>query len=574
MTGILELAIVVFIAAVLGIIARLLNQPILLAYLVTGALIAGFDVFHFESGETLQTFSDLGITFLLFLVGLEMNYEAVRLVGRQSLVIGIGQILFTSGIGYVLSSALGFSPLYALYIAIALSFSSTVVVIQFLSDKKDLNSLYGKLSIGMLLVQDVVAIVILVLLASIETDGVPSALPIIFTFVKAFLLFGGTLWLGRSLMPRLFDTIGRSRELLFISSLAWVFMVAAFVENIGFSIEIGGFLAGLSLANSSENFQIANRVKPLRDFFILIFFVLLGSSVTLSSFSGLFLPIAILSLFVLIGNPLIVFVLMGLMGYRKRTTFLTGVAIAQISEFSLILAALGLRIGHLDETIVSMITAVGVVTILISSYMITHADTLYRLLSKPLSIFERAKTIEDGSRGKKFDRPYILVGFGRTGQSVAYNLPKKELLVVDFDPEVIEKLKRNRFQYVLGDIADPEVSERINLSEARLVISTAQDLESNFTLLEYVHELQPRGQEEKPMDLNRSFRRVRVVVSANDEYDAALLYEKEADYVLLPHFVAGEYFGKMVSYDPDVTFLTQLKSRDLDLIIKEEKTLI
>ncbi len=550
--GVLELAIVVLAAAVLGILARVLRQPIILAYLAAGILIAYFDFFNLADKETFRVFSDLGIMFLLFLVGLELNYSSLIAFGRASVLIGLGQTVFTSLIGFSIAVGLGFGYLPAAYIAIALTFSSTIIIVKLLSDKKDLSSLYGRLSIGSLLIQDFVAILLLIILAGIEAGGGVAVGALLFAVLKGALIFAAVFWLSRRFFPWLFDKIARSDELLFIVSLAWVFLFAAAVSKVGFSIEIAGFLAGLALANSSENFQIASRVRPLRDFFILIFFVILGSSIIFTSFEGLTLPILVLSLFVLIGNPLIVLVIMGVLGYRKRTSFLSSVTVAQISEFSLIIVALGFKVGHIGENVVALVTAVGVITITLSTYLILNAEKIFKVISKPLSIFER-KNAKEGGDGEKFEKMIVLAGVGRTGRSIAQNIPKDKLLVIDFDPEVVISLRRHGFDVLLGDIADPEIIDKANLEQATLLISTSPDLESSVALLG---------------ELKNLPRRPKTIVRARDEREAEWLYAAGADYVLLPHFTAGQYLGKTIAIDPEMKMLSQLRERDRTLIEK------
>lgn len=552
-SGLLELAIVILIAAGLGVIAKLFKQPIVLAYLITGVVIGYFGFFNFTNKEIFKTFSDLGIMFVLFLVGLEINYTSLRLVGKPSLIIGFAEIIFTFIAGFLIALFFGFNNLTSAYIAIALTFSSTVIVVKILSEKKDLNSLYGKLSIGILLVQDFLAILLLILLTGIESGKGLVFSDIFLTTIKGVALFTLMLILGRKIFPWIFDKIAHAQELLFLISLAWLFVVAAGVQKIGFSIEIGGFLAGLALANASEHFQIAGRIKPLRDFFILIFFVILGSSMIFSSFSGLTLPIFVFSLFVLIGNPLIVLIIMGLLRYRKRTSFLAAITSAQISEFSLILAAVGFKLEHLTESAVAIITAVGIITITLSSYMIIYGEEIFRRLSPYLSIFERRKTKENETFIKEFHKPIILIGCHRTGQSIAYNLPKEDLLIIDFDPEVIIQLKKHGFDYLFGDIADLEIMEKANLDEAKLIISTSPDLEDNLTLLSEIKKLTV-----KP----------KIVLRARTEIEAKILYQNKADYVLLPHFTAGQYLGKTITLDPEMKILETLKNKDLELMAK------
>lgn len=555
--GLFELAVVIFIAAGLGIAAKIFKQPIILAYLAAGIVVGYFSFFNLADKESFRIFSDLGIMFLLFLVGLEINYASLRLVGRASAVVGLAQIIFTFVIGYLIALFFNFNYLHSAYISIALTFSSTVIVVKLLSEKKDLNSLYGKISVGVLLIQDLTAILLLIFLAGVESSGSAISSNILLAILKTAVLFVLTIYLGRKILPLIFDKIARSSELLFIASLAWVFLMATLVSKIGFSVEIGGFLAGLALANSSENFQIAARIRSLRDFFILIFFVILGSSLMFSDFSGLLLPIIVFSLFVLIGNPLIVMIIMGILGYRKRTGFLTGITIAQISEFSLVLAALGFKLGHLSENIVALITAVGIITIISSTYLVVHADKIFRRLSRfrYLDLFERKKIREDNSLEKEFNKPIVLIGSHRTGASIAHNIPKENLLIIDFDPEIITQLKKHGYDYLFGDISDPEIFEKANLDEAKLIISTSPDLEDNLTLLSEISK-------------SSKDRRPKIILRARTEKEAEILYSSGADYVLLPHFTAGQYLGKTIAVDPEMKILEQLKERDLNLMRK------
>ncbi|OGM89155.1 hypothetical protein A3J77_01915, partial [Candidatus Wolfebacteria bacterium RBG_13_41_7] len=538
----------------LGILARFLKQPIILAYIFTGIIIGAFGLSHVINKEFFTVLSEMGLMFLLFLIGLEINYSSLRMVGKISVLIGLGQIVSTFIAGFFITQFFGFNLLQSAYIAIALTFSSTVIVVKLLSESRQTNSLYGKISIGFLLVQDIVAILILVFLAGVRESGSFAVSGILLALIKGAILFAFMLFLGRKILPLLFDKIARSQELLFLSSLAWCFGVAIMASKAGFSIEIGGFLAGLSLANSSENFQISAKVRSLRDFFVLIFFVILGSSFIFSNLSGLVWPIIILlSLFVLIGNPLIVLIIMGLMGYRKRTSFLCGVTTAQISEFSLILAALGLKLGHLNESVVSLITAVGIITIALSTYLIIYGEEIFRRFSKILSIFERRSKKEEFDGDSSFSKPIILLGGHRVGWHIVSHLPKEDLLVIDFDPDVVAKLKKRGYNALFGDIADDEIIERANFGSARLIISTVPELKDNLALLEEIEKI------------NRQTKnRPKVILRAEEEEDAKILYKKGADYVLFPCLTSGQYLGKSIAIDKNLNILEQLKKKDLE----------
>ena len=570
MTGMIELAIIVCLAAILGIFATIMKQPLILAYIGTGVIIgliqSRIGVFTFASADAFRFFSELGIMFLLFLIGLEMNYTSLKAVGKTSIIVGLGQIIFTSIFGFIIATLLGFIPLHAAYISIALTLSSTVIVIKLLSNKKHLNSLYGKISIGFLLVQDFVVILLLIVLAGIEAGEGLMLGKLLQTLIIGVALFGTMLILGRKILPYLFQKIAKSQELLFLISLAWVFGMVAVINllerltGIAFSIEITGLLAGLALANSSEQYQIANRIKPLRDFFILIFFVILGSSIIFYDFGNLGFPIVaiiVLSLFVLIGNPLIVIMIMGPgLRYRKRTSFMAGVTAAQISEFSLILAVLGLRLGHLTEEVAGLIVAVGIITITLSTYMVTYSDKLFTFLSPFLSIFERKNTREDMSFGD-FSKPIILIGCDRTGRSIASMLPKDKLLIIDFNPDIIKEMEESGYSCFYGDIIDPLIFESISFSESEIVISTSPNLEDNINLV---------------MGMKLAGKKGKIIVRARSGEDAKILYEKGADYVFVPLYSFGRYLGKMLSDDPELKGLDELKKKDLTFIEKITKT--
>ncbi|MEK7450711.1 MAG: cation:proton antiporter family protein [Patescibacteria group bacterium] len=530
-----EITLIIILASFFSILFKFLKQPAILAYILTGIIIGPFGNLQLQSQDFLKTLGELGITFLLFMVGLELRFSDLKSVGKISLLTGIGQILFTSLIGYSISLALGFSQVASLYIAVALTFSSTIIIVKLLSDKKDLQSLYGKIAVGFLLVQDFFAILFLIFLSSFS-QGLASWESILFSLAKGIFLFALVLFLSKSLFPKILDRIASSPEVLFLFSIAWALGLSALVASppLGFSIEIGGFLAGLALANSSENFQIIGKVKSLRDFFITIFFVILGMSMSFTSFSNILFPVLVFSLFILIGNPIIVMIIMGLMGFRKRTSFLAGLTVAQISEFSLIIVFLGQRIGHLSSEVVSLVTAVGVITFAASTYLILNGDKLYKVLSIYLSIFEKSKTSEeyvgdlDGIKNH-----VVLIGVNRMGTSVLNALleHKQNVLAVDFNPDVIKNLKEKKIKNLFGDIADLEIQERANLASAKLIISTVSDIEDNMVLISEIKKIKDGP---------------KIVVIANDNREEEELYKVGANYVIQPYVLGGKHLAHLI----------------------------
>ena len=526
-----DLALVISLAAVLGMVLRFFRQPVILAYIATGVIVGALGLITAGSSETFKTLSEIGIMLLLFTIGLEINYESLRTVGKHAVMLGLGQIAFTFIIGYGITRMFGIMPLAAAYVAIALTFSSTIIVVKLLSERKETNSLYGKMSLGFLLMQDFVAIILLLVLTGVKQGSAIAVAPFFIIALKGILLFAIMLWLGKKVLPKLFNTAARSPELLFVASLAWVFAVAAVVSKLGFNIEIAGFLAGVALANSAEHFQIASHIRPLRDFFILVFFVLLGASVSFVDIAGLAGPVIILSFFVLIGNPLIVLIMMGFMGYRRRTSFMTGVTMAQISEFSLILAALGLELGHITTRQVGLITIVGAVTIVCSSYLIIHGDRIAKKFWHILAIFERLHPRQEPLDGGNLRKPIVLIGASRTGQIIATHLPRQDVLVIDTDPDVVERLHARGYSVLLGDIEDHDIFESGHIASAWLVISTSPSLQDNLTLLSELHAV--RGSHT-------------VIVRAENDQEAAQLYNQGADYVIRPHLTSGHYVGEFI----------------------------
>lgn len=523
-----SISILLVMAAVFGVLAKMIKQPLLVGYLLAGGVASYFGFF---SGGEFESLGKIGVALLLFLVGLEIDLKEIPTIGKVVLITGLGQIGFTSLFGFLISRGLGYPVVTSLYIAVALTFSSTIIIIKLLSEKRDLDSLYGKISVGFLLVQDLVAVLILMFLAGFRTGNV-SVLSTLFILVKAMGLFALTWYLSKKILPTIFEKIvGHSHELLFVVSIAWALGVSAFVGGpLGFSFEIGGFLAGLSLSNISEHLGVANKTRPLRDFFLTIFFLSLGSQLVIGDIGSVIVPALIFSAFVLIGNPIIVMSLLGMLGYKKRTSFLASVTVAQISEFSFILMAMGLTLGHVQGSVVSTIILVGAITMTISTYLITGAEKIYPKIKAWLSVFEK-HNISEGAylqSEENLENHIVLVGCDRTGKRLLPFFKNKghNLLVVDHDPNVFKRLSADKIKVILGDATDMEILHLLNIKKAKMLICTVSSISQNLSILEYV----------KFIKSNATF-----IGSAQTREDAMRLYEKGADFVLVPEVLAGEF---------------------------------
>lgn len=523
-----QLALVFSVAAVFGIVAKKFKQPILIGYLFAGFLLSALGVI--KDHAMMESLGKVGITLLLFLVGLEMNLKEVPTIGKAALFTGLGQITFTFTIALLMGLGIGFSLVQASYLAIAVSFSSTIIIVKLLSEKNALGSLYGKIAIGFLLVQDLVAIIILIFLSGLGGGGM-NTLGFAFMAVKALALLFSTYFLSKKILPQIFSKyVDVSQELLFIVSIAWALGVASFVAGpLGFTLEIGGFIAGIALSNLPDHAQIASRTRPLRDFFLTIFFLSLGSSLAIKNISSILFPSALYSTLVFVGNPIIVMIVMGYLRFKKRTSFLASVTVAQISEFSLVVVAMGKSLGHLDGSHVALSVMVAAITMTLSTYVILGAEKIYIKIKDRLRIFERKSTIElSVEKIESLEDHIILVGCFRTGSSLLPLLKERNTpyIIVDFNPEIYKKLTAQKYPVFFGDIADPEILDLIDISKAKLVISTINNVGDNLTLLE-------RAKREKS--------KTSTVFTALTRNDALRLYEKGADYVIVPDIVAGEH---------------------------------
>lgn len=527
-----DISLLLVVAGGFGLIARFLKQPLLIGFLFSGLFLSYFG-FISDHG-VLDNLGKIGVALLLFLVGMEMNIRDIPTIGKVALSAGIGQIVFTSVIGFLVALGLGFGNIQSIYIAVALTFSSTIIIVKLLSEKNDINSLYGKIAVGFLLVQDLVAVLILMFLAGIR-DGNLGFLQILLLIVKAGVLFSGVWYLSKSILPRIFSKIvGNSQELLFTISIAWALGVSTLVGGpLGFSFEIGGFLAGLALSNLPDHLGVSSKTKSLRDFFLTIFFVTLGSQLLITGIWEI-LPKAILfSLFVLVGNPLIVMLIMGLLGHKSRTSFLASVTVAQISEFSFILMSMGKSLGHVSESDLALVVLVGAITMTGSTYMILGSEKIYLKLRNFLKIFEKKVTNESVFlKDVDYKDHIVMVGCDKIGSSLLPYFRKHGLdhVVVDFNPSVFSRLSSEKTNILLGDITDYEILELCKLENAKLVVCTIPNLEENLFILNAIRTLKS-----KPI----------FIASANSRADTIKLYELDADYVLNPDIIAGEFLRHM-----------------------------
>ena len=491
-----SVALILALAVAAGAIAKLLRQPVVVSFIIVGIL-AGPTAFNLvEGAEEIRLFAKFGIAILLFLVGLKLDFHMIRSTGKVALVAGLSQVAFTAAVGFGIAMLFGFEATTAFYIAVALTFSSTIIIIKLIGDKRELDTLYGRIAVGILIVQDILVVAAMVVIVTIGTPGEGSVVTdLIVTLASSAVFLGVIAFASKFVLEKVLDWISKSPELTLLFGVAWAIVLAAISILIGLSMEIGAFVAGVSLASTAYRESLGARMVSLRDVMLLFFFIELGASLTFADALGQFWPAIVLSVFVLVGKPLIVFAIMGWMGYRSITSFRTGVALAQISEFSLILIALGYSLGQVDSAVLSLVTLVAVFTITVSSYLILYTDKLFPLMQGFMHLFERGKAsaVDEESQSLSYDA--IVIGSGRFGTEVISGLISSgsSVLAVDLDPDALARARELGAETLFGDVGDPDFAKMLPIHQTGTLICTAPDRSTNTLLLESLKSLDYGG---------------------------------------------------------------------------------
>ena len=522
--------IVLCVATILAFAMKLLRLPFVVGYILTGVVVGPSVLGVLSSSNQFEFFGKIGVTVLLFIVGLSLSPQIIKEVGKVALATGVSQVVITTLVGFFIARAFGYGSIQSVYVAIALTFSSTIIILKLLGDKGDLTKLYGKVATGFLLVQDVIATIILITVPALaQGDVVGSLQKLLITAVIVGVIIFVT---ARFILPEVTTFFWSNTELLFLFSVTWGVGMAALFNKLGFSIEIGALLAGITLSTSPVSWEISSRLKPLRDFFVVLFFVSLGSQLMFGNLHEILLPAVIFSLYVVVGNPLIMFFIMRFGGYERKTSFMAALTVGQISEFSLILIALAQSLGHVPSASVSMMTLVGLITITISSLSIQHSRFIMKIID-PLLIRLFPSRKGRSERVQIEDYEILLVGYDRVGVEFVqvFNRLKKTFFVVDFSPKSIERLRKEKIAHRFGDIEDVEFLDELPLKNLKLVISTVPDLNANLLLTAHIHAHHPGSL---------------VIALAQDTAGAAKLYEAGASYVLMPHYLGAQFAADLI----------------------------
>lgn len=530
-TILFDIGLIILFAALLANLTRIAKQPLILGYVLAGVLIGPHALAIIKNLELIKILSELGIAFLLFIVGLELDLKKLKEVGKFSITTGIIQVLITTTITYFIAHY-WLDPLQALYVGLAVAFSSTMVVIKLLSDHGQLDTLHGRIIIGILIIEDILAIIALPLLSG---SGNFTTTFLFTALGKAALLLGLAYLFAKTVLKYLIGLSAKNQELLFVTALSVCFLFATLGAYFGFSIAIGAFLAGLLLANTDYGYEIIGRAKPLRDFFAVIFFVTLGSQMEFSAISGQLNLLFILFALVFFLKPLIFFIVLKLFKCTNRTSFLTSLSLMQISEFSLVLALQGFLLGVLSQETFDLIIILAIVTITLTSYLIKYHRQIYTAVENLLEPLERFSKVKDLSYiPERFENHFVIFGVHRMGSKIVHTLKeqKKKLIAVDFNPDTIKALIKEGIPSLYGDYGNLEVLHAARIGKAKMIISTIPNLQENVLLLKIV----------KGVNKN-----IIVFVTAKTANDALELYKNQADFVALPELLAGKEIADLTS---------------------------
>ncbi len=526
-----EISILIAIAAAISVFMRILRQPLIIGYILSGILV-GPAVFNLiNNTNTIEMLGKFGIVLLLFIVGLGLNPKTIKELGKASFITGVGEVIIATLVGFIIVRCFGFDIVSSVYISLGLALSSTIVILKLLSDKKEQNRLHGRITIGFLLVQDIIATIALLVSAASAKGGL-EPLDVILLIGKGSLLMLAIYVVSLYVLKPLSSFLSRSQELLFLFALAWGLGIAMLFFKLGFSLEVGALFAGVSLASMAYSQDIASRLRPLRDFFIVVFFVSLGASLEIGFIGQLWWQAGLLSTFVLVGNPIIVMSILGMLGYKKRTSFKTAIAVGQVSEFSLILVLLGASNNQLSHSGVALVTIVALITFALSSYQIIYSDKIYKFLEKYLSLFERKKTNPDHNHNEHYGG--IIFGYKKGGLEFARSFSKLHIkcLIIDHDPDVIDEVSRLGYDHLYGDVTSLDLLEDVNVSTVKSVISTITDQDTTEFIVRYVVSVNPRAL---------------IICSADSALNAVRLYELGATYVMMPHTIGTEKISNFIA---------------------------
>lgn len=544
MHGILgEIGISILAATALGFVFQLFRQPVILGYLVAGALIGpGIGFKLVSEPANIAVISEIGLILLLFIIGLELNPQKLLSSGRQLFYAGVGQFILCvlMGLGFfmLLGYELSKGRIDALYLALFCALSSTAIVVKLLYDKFELDTLPGRMTLGILIFQDLWAILILALQPHFTN---PQFMLVVMALGKSVALLAIGFILSKYLLRWVFEKISKTPEMVVAMSIAWCAFMAGTGAWIGLSMEMGALIAGVAISTFPYSVHITAKVLPLRDFFLTLFFLSIGMKIPVPD-PMLLLTAAVIVLFVIISRFLTIYPILSLAGSGRRTSFIASLNLSQVSEFSLVVAAIGVGYGHIEPRLMSLIIYAMAITSVLSSYFIKGNHEAYLMFERLLSRMgfpSQAKDAAADEQGGHY--PVILLGFHRGARAFIDRLETtapdllKKILVIDFNLEVLQELNDRNVKGVFGDISSRDTLEHAHVAHADVILSTIPDMllkgTNNRSMVTTCRAIAPNA----------------VIVATADSVDQIeTLKTCGANEVLLPYALIGDHLAQFV----------------------------
>ncbi len=551
-----DLGIIMILVTILGIVAYLLRQPIIPVYILAGLILnlISENMFIIDASH-ITALSELGIAFLLFLIGMELDIDKLKSIGKITVIGTSLQVLATAVLGILTSLLLDLALKESILLGLVVAFSSTALVIKYLSDNDKIDSLEGRIAIGMLIMQDILVVMLLPFI----TPTSFSLQLILIIGIKALGFLTLTLLLNRFLIKQIMKHLYKNPEIAFIFSLSVLFVFSILSTMLGFSVAIGGFLAGLSMAVYPYSSVIVSRITHLRDFFLILFFVSLGLNIHLSANILNYIPLlVVLALITIFIKPIIITFLLYFFGIDLRTSIATGLSLNQISEFSLILSILAFNAGNINKEIMSLVALLLFITAVSSSYFLKWNDKLAKKISKKFSHLDHATSLNENVK-KKIVRDHILLfGANTCSRLLIEEMYKKyPVILVDYDPLKVQLLKRMGYDAYYGDVLDESTLKELGIGKAKMIVCCIADFETTHHVVGMT-----KG-------LNKF---VKIIVKARNFDEALKLYEEGADYVIIEGIDGIDKISTIVKkiYDNEID-LDALKKKELTFITKEKE---
>lgn len=537
LTLLMDLGLVLVFGAILGCIAKLLRQPLLIAYIAAGVIIGPIGLALITSEAEIGILAELGVAFLLFAIGIQSNFGQFFKLKKVILIGSLVQVVATTGITLVLMRFAGFGFIESTYLGLILAFSSTAIVVKQLSSMNLISTLHGRLIIGFALVQDTLAILLLPILADPKLLFSTSIAGNFLLSISILAFFA--ILLNRVVLPKLLRYFSEPTELFYLILVSCCFGFIYLANLLNFSIVVGAFIGGLTLSAMPYSLEASSKIKGLRDFFATVFFVSLGMQISFA-FAGLpIMGLLIMFLILYFINPLIYFIISLASGLKSKSALFVGLALGQASEFSFILANQGFRLGQISPELFSASILAITVSMASTPYLMERNDAIHSFLNRISKPFfsSRYKT-KFGKQEKRLEclpdqaceGHIVVIGAGLLGQQLISALKgTQSLVVVDHDSELVQKLITKRVPIVYGEADNEELWEKIGLAKAKILILTIPGTEKTITLIQKAKKINPA---------------IATIARAGNFSDALELYKNGADYVILPEVIGSNILLK------------------------------